>query len=154
MTRRIYRQMVLSQLGKRVWVYRVTGGVIAVCMGVVQAIRWDFTGAMTLLVGLFIAFLHEVIAAIGWWRTRSIPDRHFSYAMTDDSIEIHTQASDVSLRWNAVVKVRTTPHAWQVRTRVGACVIPRAAFTEVDQAEIDRFIAAGSFPRPTGVASS
>jgi hypothetical protein len=153
MTWRIYRRMVLSQFGKRVWVYRAVGMAIAVCAGLLQAIRWSTSGLLTLALGLFLAFIYEIAAALGWSKMRSVPGRRYSYMITDHSIGIHTQVSDVSLRWDAVVRVRTSSHGWMIRTTVGGVVIPRVAFTEEARSEIDRFIGAGSFPRRTGIAS-
>jgi hypothetical protein len=155
MTWRIYRRLVLSQFGKRLWVHRIVGILLVICVGLLEAIRFEPRGAALILVLVVLAvFPYESVAALGWWQMRRVPGHHYSYTLTDDTIGIHTQVSDVSIRWDAVIRIRTRAQGWQIRTRVGGVMIPRAAFTDADQAEIDRFIGAGSFPRPTGVASS
>jgi hypothetical protein len=145
-----YRRIVFAPGGRGRWLLPIMGAVILLWQGVLALAGGGLGAILLSIAGLIIIFLPELLVLVGWQQVRRLRAQSWRYEVTDTSVGIHTSQTSVTVAWDGISRARIRPHAWvyTVASTRRSLVVPRAAFSSEEQAEIDRFARERRFQTP------
>ncbi|MQY08952.1 YcxB family protein [Actinomadura macrotermitis] len=138
----VVRAFSLGLRRQLVTLYAVLVGVLLVAAAVLFAI-----GVLPMAVAMLISSVLAPPAGHWWMRRRARQRLAFlcvptTVRVTDDGYECRTDESTMAMRWSMLSGITATPEFWLLSVnRQPAAFLPKAAFDEEQQAEIDGFLA-------------
>jgi hypothetical protein len=151
MTRPLLTRLLRQGLRKQFRWYRLVGVLIVVCG--VLALRQGSSSAPVatgLLVGGVLATAGPELTLWQTFRRMPLGDGQvWFYRLSPDGVSQANPLATVTVRWQQVRVVTTSPDAWLLRLRPGgALIVPRSAIDPAQHVRVDELVAAQGLTAP------